>query len=74
MQRRTVVLGSFVAFCGVTVAGWTFAYFVTYTCWDGHDMNGHSIGGCSSNMGPIGYLVPIMVGGLVAVLIQRRAG
>jgi hypothetical protein len=73
MQRRTADLVAFVAFAVVTSAGWVIAYFLTIVCVDGHDMEGRFVGGCSSQLGPVGYIIPILVGGIVAVFIQRGA-
>jgi hypothetical protein len=73
MQRRTADFVSFVAFAVVTCAGWVIAYFLTIVCVDGRDMEGRFVGGCSSQLGPVGYIIPILIGGIFAVLIQRRA-
>jgi hypothetical protein len=74
MQRRTAVVVSFVAFCAVTTGGWVLTYFVTFSCIEGHYLDGRWFSDCSSRMGPVGFVIPILVGGVVAVLIQRRAG
>lgn len=73
MQRRTADFVSFIAFAVVACAGWVLAYFLTIVCVDGIGENRRFVGGCSSHMGPVGFMIPILIGGFVAVLIQRRA-
>jgi hypothetical protein len=72
MRKRTAGVLGVVAFALVTFAGWLIAYSLSGTCWDGSDAEGHWVGGCYYELGPIGYIIPLLVGATVAIAIRRR--
>jgi len=72
MRKRAAAILALLVFSLVAMAGWLVAYGLSGGCYDGRDSEGHWVGGCYHELGPLGYIIPLLLGAVIAVYIRRR--
>ena len=61
-----------VAFAVVAGGGWIGLAAWSVVCWDGVDSEGHWVGECYHDFGPIQWALPLVLGAVVAVAIRTK--